>query len=245
MEKLQTFCQNKFETGGSGQDIVDAYEAKRGEARETVEAMNITKRVVSTGPSIARIPAKPDLTSSFTAKVLQQHRLAAGGDSPTGLSRARSTGGSSLGSASIGRSNTMASTTSGASKFSSLAAKKSAPPPPPSSNSALPPPPYSSSASGAASVASKRAPPPPPIKPKPGPPAKPVVYVTAVYDFEAQADGDLSFKAGDKIEIVERSDSAEDWWTGKLRGQQGVFPGTPVACSMVSSNTSTGNYVQL
>jgi SH3 domain len=52
-----------------------------------------------------------------------------------------------------------------------------------------------------------------------------VHYVVALYDFEAQADGDLSFKTGDRIEIVEKTESAEDWWTGKLNGQQGVFPG--------------------
>jgi hypothetical protein len=46
-----------------------------------------------------------------------------------------------------------------------------------------------------------------------------------LYDFDAQADGDLSFKTGDRIEIVEKTASAEDWWTGKLNGQQGVFPG--------------------
>jgi len=47
----------------------------------------------------------------------------------------------------------------------------------------------------------------------------------ALYDFAAQAQGDLSFNAGDRIELVERSASAEDWWTGRLNGQQGVFPG--------------------
>jgi amphiphysin len=47
----------------------------------------------------------------------------------------------------------------------------------------------------------------------------------ALYDFEAQADGDLDFKAGDHIEIVERTPSTEDWWTGRLNGRQGVFPG--------------------
>lgn len=40
-----------------------------------------------------------------------------------------------------------------------------------------------------------------------------------------QAEGDLSFSAGDRIEIVERTDSAEDWWTGRLNGKQGIFPG--------------------
>ena len=49
--------------------------------------------------------------------------------------------------------------------------------------------------------------------------------MTALYDFDAQAEGDLSFKAGDRIEVVERTENAEDWWTGRLNGQQGVFPG--------------------
>ena len=88
-----------------------------------------------------------------------------------------------------------------------------------------PPPPYTapSIASSAASVAAtKRAPPPPPpLKPKP----KSVNYVVALYDFAAQADGDLDFKVGDRIEVVERTDSAEDWWTGRLDGRTGVFPG--------------------
>lgn len=48
--------------------------------------------------------------------------------------------------------------------------------------------------------------------------------MTAVYDFVAQAEGDLSFSAGDKIELVKRTDSEEDWWTGRLNGVEGVFP---------------------
>jgi amphiphysin len=81
-----------------------------------------------------------------------------------------------------------------------------------------------SSINGGASIAKKAPPPPPPLKPKPKP--KPgVQYVVALYDFEAQADGDLSFSTGDRIEIVEKTASAEDWWTGKLNGVQGVFPG--------------------
>jgi len=73
-------------------------------------------------------------------------------------------------------------------------------------------------------VVGKKAPPPPPLKPKPS--AKPAaVFCTALYDFEAQAEGDLSFRIGDRIELVERTDSQEDWWTGRLNGAQGVFPG--------------------
>ena len=60
------------------------------------------------------------------------------------------------------------------------------------------------------------------MKPKHTPP---VTYVVALYDFAAQAEGDLDFKVGDRIEVVDRSDSAEDWWTGRLEGRTGVFPG--------------------
>jgi amphiphysin len=61
---------------------------------------------------------------------------------------------------------------------------------------------------------------------KPKPRAEPEVqYVVALYDFTPQAEGDLGFSAGDHIEVVERTASAEDWWTGRLNGQQGVFPG--------------------
>ncbi|KAH9994379.1 BAR-domain-containing protein [Russula vinacea] len=97
--------------------------------------------------------------------------------------------------------------------------------PTPSSHEA-PPPPYSSPWSTAASAAAgKRAPPPPPpLKPKPAR----VNYVVALYDFSAQADGDLDFKVGDRIEVIERTDSSEDWWTGRLDGRTGVFPGNYV-----------------
>lgn len=88
----------------------------------------------------------------------------------------------------------------------------------------MPPPAYNDADSGA----SKRAPPPPPpLKPKPGAKAE-VKYVTALYDFIAQADGDLDFKVGDRIELVERTASSEDWWTGRVNGRTGVFPGNYV-----------------
>ncbi|GJJ09401.1 hypothetical protein Clacol_003623 [Clathrus columnatus] len=115
----------------------------------------------------------------------------------------------------ISRTNT---TASAASSTTSSFVKK-APSPPTFSPAA--PPPYSSSVNNAAAAATKRPPPPPPLKPKP----KAVQYVVALYDFQAQADGDLDFKTGDRIELVERTPSQEDWWTGKLNGRQGVFPG--------------------
>ena len=94
-----------------------------------------------------------------------------------------------------------------------------------STSSAASPPAYSG---GSSSAATKKAPPPPPPnKPKPGSLA-PKDYVVGLYDYAATADGDLSFRAGDRIEVTERTGSSEDWWTGTLDGHTGVFPGNYV-----------------
>lgn len=109
-----------------------------------------------------------------------------------------------------------------------------------------PPPPYSSQLSprsGETSVmranstgsawgdaAKKKGAAPPPPKPKPsrlsGAPA--AETVTALYDYEAQAEGDLSFSTGDIIEIVTRTNNENEWWVGKVNGKQGQFPGNYV-----------------
>ncbi|KAK0719581.1 BAR domain-containing protein [Lasiosphaeris hirsuta] len=84
-----------------------------------------------------------------------------------------------------------------------------------------------------AAVAAAKAKPPPPPKPKPSrlsvQPA--VEMVTALYDYSAQAEGDLSFRAGDVIEIITRTQNDNEWWTGKLNGKQGQFPGNYVKLS--------------
>jgi amphiphysin len=96
-----------------------------------------------------------------------------------------------------------------------------------------PPPPYSAATSVSApsspalgATATGKAKPPPP-KPKPsrfsGVPA--AETVTALYDYEAQAEGDLSFSTGDVIEIVTRTQNENEWWVGKVNGKQGQFPG--------------------
>jgi amphiphysin len=98
-----------------------------------------------------------------------------------------------------------------------------------------PPPPYSATTSVSApsspalgAAAAGKAKPPPP-KPKPsrfsGVPA--AETVTALYDYEAQAEGDLSFSTGDVIEIVSRTQNENEWWVGKLNGREGQFPGKP------------------
>ncbi|CZS88083.1 hypothetical protein WAI453_000485 [Rhynchosporium graminicola] len=80
------------------------------------------------------------------------------------------------------------------------------------------------------SAAKAKGPAPPPPKPKPsrlsGVPA--VETVTALYDYEAQAEGDLSFTTGDVIEIVTKTNNENEWWIGKVKGRQGQFPGNYV-----------------
>jgi amphiphysin len=76
-------------------------------------------------------------------------------------------------------------------------------------------------------LAKKKGAAPPPPKPKPsrlsGVPQ--VETCTALYDYEAQAEGDLSFSTGEVIEIVQRTQNDNEWWTGRIRGREGQFPG--------------------
>ncbi len=77
------------------------------------------------------------------------------------------------------------------------------------------------------SVAKSKGAAPPPPKPKPSRLSGQHVpeKVSALYDYEAQAEGDLSFITGDIIEIVSRTQNENEWWIGKVRGKQGQFPG--------------------
>jgi lipid-binding SYLF domain-containing protein len=46
----------------------------------------------------------------------------------------------------------------------------------------------------------------------------------AKFTFDGEQDGDLSFKKGDIITIVKRTDSENDWWTGRIGDREGIFP---------------------
>jgi len=123
-----------------------------------------------------------------------------------------------------------------------------------------PPPPYSpgpahspmsppgSATSWASDAKKKPAPPPPKPKPSRLSGAPPVETVTALYDYEAQAEGDLSFTAGDVIEIITRTSNTNEWWTGKIRGRSGQFPGRitiTCLCLVFVLTAFVGNYVKL
>ncbi|KAF0389841.1 bar-domain-containing protein [Gigaspora margarita] len=57
---------------------------------------------------------------------------------------------------------------------------------------------------------------------------KVVGVVEAMFDYEGKEENDLSFKAGDKIEVLERGEGPNDWWVGRLYDRIGEFPGNYV-----------------
>ncbi|KAJ3208749.1 hypothetical protein HDU82_001991 [Entophlyctis luteolus] len=53
-------------------------------------------------------------------------------------------------------------------------------------------------------------------------PAGGLERVTAMYDFDGQREGDLSFRTGETITVLQKN--ANDWWLGRIGGREGVFP---------------------
>ena len=78
-----------------------------------------------------------------------------------------------------------------------------------------------STSSGTSIAATKKKPPPPPPKRIA---SNQGLWVTALYEFAGQGQGDLVFKEGDRIKVVQKTNSTDDWWEGELRGVQGSFP---------------------
>ncbi|CAI5756495.1 unnamed protein product [Candida verbasci] len=46
----------------------------------------------------------------------------------------------------------------------------------------------------------------------------------ALYTFKGEQNGDLPFKKGDVIDILKKSETVDDWWTGRNNGVTGIFP---------------------
>ena len=219
-------------------DIEDAFQAKQGETREQVEALSIV-RFKSTG-------AKNKPLSKYGQN---SQRLLEGRKSSDASSRL------------------------------AIEGRRSADTPPSRRMThnfdETPPPPYTSpllngnttttvaranstgSSWGAAAKAKGAAPPPP--KPKPSglrsnPMSPQIPTAVALYDYEAQAAGDLSFMTGDVIEVTQKGATENEWWTGTLNGKQGQFPGKLkgfIYCVILSRvgvkviNVCLGNYVRM
>lgn len=52
--------------------------------------------------------------------------------------------------------------------------------------------------------------------------SRPRHFVKALYDFVATEDGELTFKQGDIVEVLDRV--YKEWWKGVLNHQEGIFP---------------------
>ena len=69
--------------------------------------------------------------------------------------------------------------------------------------------------------------------PKPSPASTPTrsqPSCQALYDFDAESPGELSFKEGDNIHLKTKID--ENWYEGKLNGRTGYFPVTYVSVTV-------------
>ena len=199
-------------------DVEEAFEAKRGTIQESAEALSITK-FKTTGTK--RPPGRLGPASSRLAiEDKKNSRLAIEDSKPS-------------------PSATSPPPSSAAMNRLSLQEDSSNPPPPYTSGSLSPMATDSkigranstggwgaaAKAKGAAAKAKGAAPPPPKPKPSRLSGAPPAETATALYDYEAQAEGDLSFSTGDTIEIVTRTGNENEWWIGKIKGKQGQFPG--------------------
>jgi amphiphysin len=183
-------------------DIDEAFELKRGDIQEQTEALSIVRFKTTGQRRPPKYGGRPALEAGKSPKL-----LTAGPD----------------GSSSSKISSSWKSEKTATEPTSDSETQAQAPPP-------YSPPPTGKTTPGLASLVAGKAKPPPPPKPKPlrltNAPA--VETVTALYDYAAQADGDLSFRAGDVIEILTRTQNENEWWTGKVHGKEGQFPGNYV-----------------
>ncbi|KAJ3365200.1 ESCRT-0 subunit protein hse1 [Allomyces arbusculus] len=68
----------------------------------------------------------------------------------------------------------------------------------------------------------KTASPPPAAKPAAAPIPQAQFHVRALYDFAGAERGELPFKAGDVLAVVDAD--YDDWWTASFRGKSGLIP---------------------
>ncbi|CAK7220832.1 BAR adaptor protein Hob1 [Sporothrix bragantina] len=197
-------------------DVQEAFDMKRGDIQERAEKLSIVKFKTTGG----RRPGQPPKSKYGNRLTIEGRK-----DRPLAITSGASEDDGSQPDSPAG---------SQAYPYRSRASSSAEHPPPPYSaevdtNNSMTK--YGSHAGGSASAlaaAAKGKPPPPKPKPQRLSHTPAAETATALYDYAAAQDGDLSFTAGDVIEIVTRSDNVNEWWTGKLHGRQGQFPGNYV-----------------
>lgn len=66
--------------------------------------------------------------------------------------------------------------------------------------------------------------PKPTFKPKPRLASLGPNQALAKFNFDADQPGDLGFRKGEVITIIKRTESLNDWWTGRIGEKEGIFP---------------------
>ncbi|KAF4596431.1 hypothetical protein EYR40_007875 [Pleurotus pulmonarius] len=74
----------------------------------------------------------------------------------------------------------------------------------------------------------------------PAPPTKSTFQARAIwgYNENRQEPNDLTFRAGDVIEVTEETNA--DWWKGRINGQEGIFPSNYVERVAAPPNSFPG-----
>ncbi|KAH9824469.1 Protein hob1 [Teratosphaeria destructans] len=177
--------------------IQEAFEEKRGDIQQQVEALPITKFKTTGGPR------KPPQLKYGNRLAIENGKA---GSSSTNPSRRLTHDSYDSPPPAYGESSQLAITVGGSDIGRSA----------------------STGSSWTSAAKSKAAPPPPKPKPSGLKGHANAETVTALYDYDAQADGDLTFKANDVITVIERSDNPNEWWQGEIDGRRGQFPGNYV-----------------
>ncbi|MGH0132471.1 UNVERIFIED_CONTAM: hypothetical protein FKN15_049157 [Acipenser sinensis] len=84
--------------------------------------------------------------------------------------------------------------------------------------------------------------------PSPSPASAPAVsgYWTAVFDYDASAEDELSLRKGDCVEVLSKDSLVsgdEGWWTGKIEERVGIFPSNYVSSGQGISDQLSGKAV--
>ncbi|KAG8449494.1 hypothetical protein GDO86_016220 [Hymenochirus boettgeri] len=72
------------------------------------------------------------------------------------------------------------------------------------------------------------------------------LYWTAVFDYEASAEDELTLRLGDLVQVLSKDSSVsgdEGWWTGKIQDRVGIFPSNYVTRTQSFSSKLQGKRV--
>ncbi|KAM4691074.1 mitogen-activated protein kinase kinase kinase 9 [Rhinophrynus dorsalis] len=73
------------------------------------------------------------------------------------------------------------------------------------------------------------------------------LYWTAVFDYEASAEDELTLRLGDLVQVLSKDSSVsgdEGWWTGKIQNRVGIFPSNYVTRTQSFSSKLQGKRVE-